>query len=101
MKVLKQFWMWHAGKLVNTLQQHKGPIFCLRWSRKGDLLLSGSVDKTAIVWDGRSGKMIQQFQFHRGAISGLVDLFVLWPQWSRIVARHEQSFFSSFKHLVS
>jgi WD40 repeat protein len=30
----------------------KGPIFSLKWNKKGDYLLSGSVDKTAIIWAG-------------------------------------------------
>lgn len=72
MEVLKELLRWDAGRLVNTLTQHKGPIFCLKWSRKGDRLLSGSVDKTAIVWDGRTGNMIQQFQFHTGPIRNLI-----------------------------
>jgi transducin (beta)-like 1 len=32
---------------VNSLNKHKGPIFSLKWNKKGDYLLSGSVDKTA------------------------------------------------------
>ena len=50
----------------NTLGNHKGPIFSLKWNKKGDLLLSGSVDKTAIIWDGRTGEVKQQFEFHTG-----------------------------------
>ena len=56
----------HAGELRNTLQNHKGPIFSLKWNKKGDMLLSGSVDKTAIIWDGRTGEVKQQFEFHTG-----------------------------------
>eukprot|EP00884_Botryococcus_braunii_P016585 jgi/Botrbrau1/360/Bobra.110_2s0018.1 len=52
------------GNLIHTLEQHKGPIFSLKWNKTRDYLLSGSVDKTAVVWDGRNGKMIQQFEFH-------------------------------------
>ena len=57
-----------AGELRNTLCAHKGPIFSLKWNRKGTLLLSGSVDKTAIIWDGRTGEVKQQFEFHTGAL---------------------------------
>ena len=38
------------GKLLTTLQHHKGPIFSLKWNARSDMLLSGSVDKTAIIW---------------------------------------------------
>jgi transducin (beta)-like 1 len=48
------------------LERHKGPIFSLKWSKKGDMLLSGSVDKTAIVWDAKTGEVKQQFEFHSG-----------------------------------
>lgn len=56
-----------AGELKQILNAHKGPIFSLKWNKKGDLLLSGSVDKTAIIWDGRTGEVKQQFEFHSGA----------------------------------
>eukprot|EP01112_Ceratiomyxa_fruticulosa_P010166 TRINITY_DN2682_c0_g1_i1.p1 TRINITY_DN2682_c0_g1~~TRINITY_DN2682_c0_g1_i1.p1 ORF type:complete len:495 (+),score=85.03 TRINITY_DN2682_c0_g1_i1:259-1743(+) len=57
--------IWNSkGELVNTLAKHQGPIFSLKWNKKGDHLLSGSVDKTAIVWDAKSGSVLQQFEFH-------------------------------------
>jgi WD40 repeat protein len=55
-----------AGELKQILNAHKGPIFSLKWNKRGDLLLSGSVDKTAIIWDGRTGAVKQQFEFHSG-----------------------------------
>ena len=60
-----------AGELKNTLNNHRGPIFSLKWNRKGDLLLSGSVDKTAIIWDGRTGEVKQQFEYHTGVAGPL------------------------------
>nr|CAD1827598.1 unnamed protein product [Ananas comosus var. bracteatus] len=51
-------------ELKNTLIKHKGPIFSLKWNKKGDFLLSGSVDKTAIVWDTKTWECKQQFEFH-------------------------------------
>jgi transducin (beta)-like 1 len=44
------------GKLMKTLNGHRGPIFSLKWNKEGNLLLSGSVDKTAIVWDVNSSQ---------------------------------------------
>jgi|EP01047_Picozoa_sp_COSAG01_P009832 transducin (beta)-like 1 len=55
------------GKLLQTLQHHSGPIFSLKWNAKGDLLLSGSVDKTAIIWDAATGKVKQHFKCHAKA----------------------------------
>eukprot|EP01113_Clastostelium_recurvatum_P039602 TRINITY_DN6060_c0_g1_i1.p1 TRINITY_DN6060_c0_g1~~TRINITY_DN6060_c0_g1_i1.p1 ORF type:complete len:484 (-),score=88.80 TRINITY_DN6060_c0_g1_i1:36-1487(-) len=53
------------GALVATLAKHQGAIFSLKWNKKGDYLLSGSVDKTAIVWDVRAGVALQQFENHQ------------------------------------
>lgn len=47
-----------------TLNKHKLPIFSLKWNRKGDYLLTGSVDRTAIVWDAKTGDVKQQFEHH-------------------------------------
>jgi len=30
---------------VSTLGQHKGPIFALKWNKKGNYILSAGVDK--------------------------------------------------------
>lgn len=56
-----------AGKLRNTLNKHKLPIFSLKWNKKGDYLLTGSVDRTAIIWDAKTGEVKQQFEHHTGA----------------------------------
>lgn len=34
-----------AGNLASTLGQHKGPIFALKWNKKGNFILSAGVDK--------------------------------------------------------
>lgn len=52
------------GRLVSILGQHKGPIFALKWNKKGNYILSAGVDKTTIIWDASSGKCTQQFAFH-------------------------------------
>ncbi|ELU14118.1 hypothetical protein CAPTEDRAFT_4250 [Capitella teleta] len=52
------------GGLVSTLGQHKGPIFALKWNKKGNYILSAGVDKTTIIWDASSGHCTQQFAFH-------------------------------------
>lgn len=67
---------WISGELKQTLFKHKGPIFSLKWNKKGDFLLSGSVDKTAIVWDTKTWECKQQFEFHSGIISMLDCLFL-------------------------
>ncbi|XP_058297810.1 F-box-like/WD repeat-containing protein TBL1X [Hylobates moloch] len=52
------------GNLASTLGQHKGPIFALKWNRKGNYILSAGVDKTTIIWDAHTGEAKQQFPFH-------------------------------------
>ncbi|XP_037088650.1 F-box-like/WD repeat-containing protein TBL1XR1-B [Pollicipes pollicipes] len=52
------------GRLASTLGQHKGPIFALKWNKKGNFILSAGVDKTTIIWDASSGHCTQQFAFH-------------------------------------
>lgn len=66
----------YVGELRSTLNKHKGPIFTLKWNKKGDYLLSGSVDKTAIVWDIKTAEWKQQFEFHSGKLC-LVCLLML------------------------
>jgi transducin (beta)-like 1 len=52
------------GSLTSTLGQHKGPIFALKWNKKGNYILSAGVDKTTIIWDAATGQCTQQFSFH-------------------------------------
>ena len=52
------------GRLASTLGQHKGPIFALKWNKKGNYILSAGVDKTTIIWDAATGQCTQQFAFH-------------------------------------
>ncbi|KAK2721851.1 F-box-like/WD repeat-containing protein TBL1X [Artemia franciscana] len=57
--------IWKAnGELVSQLQKHKGPIFALKWNKRGNYILSAGVDKTTIIWDAASGQCNQQFPFH-------------------------------------
>ena len=37
-----------TGRLVSTLGQHKGPIFALKWNKKGNYILSAGVDKVRL-----------------------------------------------------
>lgn len=46
------------------MDQHEGPVFALKWNSDGTLLLSGSVDQSAIIWDPLDGAIKQKFEFH-------------------------------------
>lgn len=52
------------GQIASTLGQHKGPIFALKWNKRGNYILSAGVDKTTIIWEASTGKCTQQFGFH-------------------------------------
>lgn len=38
------------GRISSTLGQHKGPIFALKWNKKGNYILSAGVDKVKLVY---------------------------------------------------
>jgi hypothetical protein len=54
------------GKLKATLERHTGPVFALRWNKRGDLLLTSSADESTVVWDVATSSVRQQFSFHGG-----------------------------------
>ncbi|MPC17434.1 F-box-like/WD repeat-containing protein ebi [Portunus trituberculatus] len=43
-----RIWM-TDGRLASTLGQHKGPIFALKWNKKGNYILSAGVDKANLA----------------------------------------------------
>jgi WD40 repeat protein len=47
--------VWDAatGKLLATLTNHTGAVRCAAFSRGGDMIASGSADKTVRVWEYR------------------------------------------------
>ena len=63
---MKELYKFHDSHdfLPNDTGQHKGPIFALKWNKKGNYILSAGVDKTTIIWDASNGSCTQQFAFH-------------------------------------
>lgn len=57
------------GIEVSDLEGHSGAVLSLKFSDNGEYLLSGSVDKTAILWDIRSGTEKQRFRNHKNHVS--------------------------------
>jgi protein HIRA/HIR1 len=41
----------NGGKCLATLSMHAGPVLCVRWSKSGRWLASGSDDSVVLVWD--------------------------------------------------
>lgn len=50
-----------AGNLASTLGQHKGPIFALKWNKKGNYILSAGVDKVSLKIRYSSINMLTQW----------------------------------------
>lgn len=47
-----------SGQLITTLKEHKGPIFSIKWNKKGNYLLSAGVDKASNVAFFSSGRNV-------------------------------------------
>lgn len=60
-----------AGTAAETmrLKGHGDAIFCVAISSDGARIVSGSNDKTAIVWDAASGKLLQRLEGHAQAVT--------------------------------
>lgn len=56
------------GTLQHVLMGHTSQIMSVQWSPGGQYALTGSVDKTAIVWDASSGGAVGVFAFHSAPI---------------------------------
>lgn len=70
-------------KRFKRLQGHgkEGDVSDLCWSPDGQLLLSGSVDNTAIVWDVKKGHKICVLTEHKGYVQG-----VAWDPLNKYLA---------------
>lgn len=55
-------WGLNSDKLLFSLDGHNGPITVLTYSPNGKLLLSGSQDHSAILWNSTSGYLLQRFE---------------------------------------
>lgn len=60
-----------TGKLVKVIKGHKDVIFALAYSADGKRLISGSGDKSAIIWDAASGQQIFQLTGHSEQIEAV------------------------------
>jgi len=49
---------------------HDGPVASVVFSRDGRRILSASHDKTARIWDARTGEVIRELRGHQGVVGG-------------------------------
>lgn len=64
----------HKGTQLQTLSNHKGPVFALAWSPDGSLLASGGVDQAIQLWElaeRQSGTVIRTLTGHTNWVLGL------------------------------
>ena len=59
---------------------HSEDIFDIAWSPDSTRLVTGSVDNTAIVWDRKTGKVLQKLEDHGHFVQG-----VAWHPTNKMV----------------
>ncbi|KZT41403.1 WD40 repeat-like protein [Sistotremastrum suecicum HHB10207 ss-3] len=61
-----RIWQLDGEIYLRQEEANRGPLFALKFSRTGKLLLSASLDGTACVWDVESKSIYKKFQVHKG-----------------------------------
>lgn len=68
----KTLTLWDAsGKAAGTLDGHTAPVTVAAWSSTGKVLATGSVDKTARVWEMPGGKCLRTLPGHDGPVTAI------------------------------
>lgn len=57
-----------SGELKALLKGHKAPVIALSFSPNSSLLISGSLDNTAIIWDVENAQMLHRLEGHDAEI---------------------------------
>lgn len=57
-----------ANRLVRKFQGHAGQVTCVAFSGDGRRVLTGSEDKTAILWDAVDAKQVHVFREHKSEL---------------------------------
>src|SRR5271165_6816715 len=60
-----------SGKLAALLKGHGNTVLALAFSPNGQHLISGSFDKTAIIWDVAAAKMLRRLEGHRERVTAV------------------------------
>ncbi|WWD00310.1 hypothetical protein V866_007221 [Kwoniella sp. B9012] len=58
----------NANEPLKTLTGHTAPVLSISFSPKSNLLVTGSFDESAIIWDVRRGKILRNLPAHADAI---------------------------------
>ena len=58
-------------KMIEPLQGHADRITSIAFSPDGGRIITGSMDRTAKVWDSRTGNQILTLQGHRSGVTSV------------------------------
>ena len=58
----------YADRCLHTLAGHHGEISSTQFNYTGDVCISGSIDRTAKIWDVGSGQCVQTLRGHNDEI---------------------------------
>ena len=61
----------NQGVLRSSLKEHTGPVFSLKWTKQGNIILSGSYDRRSIVWCAATGTILKSYILHSAPILDL------------------------------
>jgi WD40 repeat protein/serine/threonine protein kinase len=75
-----EFWSLPEGRRIEKPVRHQTVVWTAQWSPDGKLLLTGSGDRTAALWDGDTGSLIHEFRHEQEVFSALFS-----PDGARIV----------------
>uniref|UniRef100_A0A4W6CEB2 Chromatin assembly factor 1, subunit B n=1 Tax=Lates calcarifer TaxID=8187 RepID=A0A4W6CEB2_LATCA len=70
-----------SWSVVKTLRGHIEDVYDICWTRDGNLMVSGSVDNTAIMWDISKGQKLCILNDHKSYVQG-----VTWDPLGQYVA---------------
>ncbi len=75
-----EFWSLPDGRRTEKAARHQAVIWTAQWSANGKLLLTGSRDRTAALWDANTGHLVHEFRHEQEVYSVLFS-----PNNARIV----------------
>jgi WD40 repeat protein len=56
---------------THTLEKHEASVYAVAFSPNGELLASGSQDRTVCIWEAPTGKFVSRLSGHREAVNSV------------------------------
>lgn len=70
-----------TGRVIRSLDKHVGNVYAVAWSPDGHRIATGGLDRSVIVWDARSRKVLSIHTMHEQQVNALA-----WSQDSVFLA---------------